>query len=474
MTIQLDWQIQADQQTQHDQEDPATKQKRRRARWRLLVAGLLVAVVVCVGAAALIWRWQQVQTRRESDLRAAVEAEYAAIRLGNQSAFMNLQRSASDPWMEGQRNTFAEYQTLKQNGRFAPDVEVLDLVIDQQRGRVIVQETIDGTPYQQAWFYWKYDTLDAEDTQAGWRHVPPDVTFWGAESTQDNPHSSVTYSELDAFIAEPLAQRMEAWWGGGCALLGCATAPPKLEIIIDPQAGLRLAWEPDTGWRLRVLSPLLAGRVPVAQPVPPALERELATVLAGRLIAYATDSRLVFPAEAPPLLSHDTTWLKYQLRDWLVAQFLGGEAPFVDSLNAASGTSAASLLLPTLADGGQIDVIAPLFGANTLPEVDAARLNQVDWGVFFAWRFALERQRLAANDLDNFFALYELGAFNQVADARAFDANYRASPPETVQQVAFTYRSDGTLAALVDVIDAGGGQSQVTFTWTGDTFIRVN
>jgi hypothetical protein len=476
MGIQLDWKIEAREKSQRDQEDPESRKRRRRARMQLVMAGMLVAVVVCVVAGAILYRLRFVEDRVEDDLLAAVDAELAAIRIGNEDAFMRMQRSDSQPWLEGQRGTFLEYQSLKENERFSPQTKVVDVEIDEERARVIVQEEIDGRPYQQVWFYWHYQAVELGEEQAGWRRVPPDVTFWGDQQTIENANSSVTYYDLDEDIATALAERVESWWGGGCDLLGCESPVGHLELNIDPAAGTRLGWDENSAWRLNMVSPRLSARVPVDGEIPAALEGEVAAVLARRLLEHASGGTADFGAENLLALNFDTDWLKAQLRGWLIAEFRGLPSPFLQTSISVFGDSVPGDLLRALNGPGQINTMAPIFNPSTatLTDVDILLLNQVEWSEFFTWRLELERRRLNDNDYANFYTLYELGNFNQVAEARAFDATYRAMPTETVQAVTLSFRDDGKMTALVDAVDVNQTAFQITFVWNGDTFVRAN
>ena len=476
MGIQLDWKIEAQQKRQRDQEDPERRKGRRRARTQLILAGVMVATIVCVVAGGIFWRLRSVDDRVEDDLMAAVEAEFAAIRIGNEAAFMRMQRSDSQPWLEGQRGSFFEYQSLKENERFSPQTEVVDFDIDEERARVIVQEEIDGTPYQQVWFYWHYQAVELDEEQAGWRRVPPDVTFWGDEGSIENASTTVTYYTLDADIATTLAERVESWWGSSCDLLACANPLGHLTVRIDPAAGARIAWDENEEWTLNIVSPRLNSRVPVNQSLPPTLEGEIANTLSQRLLEHATGGAVDYSQETLQALNYDTDWLKAQLRDWLTARFRGDESPFMESAMAVFGETVPAGMLRSLGGPGQIDTLAPVLNpsATTLTEVDVLLLEQLDWRGFFTWRLELERRRLNENDYNNFYTLYELGNFNEIAEARAFDAAYRAQPTETVTGVTLTFRDDGTMIALLDAMDVNETPFQITFAWNGDTFVRAN
>jgi hypothetical protein len=484
MGIQLDWQIQAEQTQQRDQEDPEMKRRRRRNRFRLLVAAAVVVGLICIGLGVIVWKLQSRQDQVENDLRASVEAEFVAIQLGDQNAFMDIQRSASEVWVESQRKIFQEYQTLKVNGRLSSDFQVVEVDTDGERGRVIIEEKIDGRVFRQAWFYWHYgpiqnDAVGSEDEPseigAGWRRVPADIYFWGDEAQIENDRSTVVYHELDRFIAEPLAEQVESWWASACTWLQCTEETGHLELIIDPQAGIPMAWEPEDGWRLRMLSPLVNGRV--ATDGGSSFQGDVARALAERLIVYASAQRLnFFDKDGSTLPPYDTTWVKYQLRDWLAARFLNAPSPFFDSLITAFGDAAPANIARGLIDGAQINSLGALLNpsAGGLLSLDPAVLGQIDWAPYFEWRLALEHQRLSSDDFNGFYALYESGNLNQAAAIRANDVSYRTVPAPDVTQATFTARADATPVVVLDVVDSAGAASQISFVWTGDTFLRVD
>ncbi|MFP4321566.1 MAG: hypothetical protein ACLFTK_03860 [Anaerolineales bacterium] len=477
MGIQLDWQIEADQTHQRNQEDPSQRRRRRRNRLRLILIALTIALVLAGVGVAIILRLQAVSGRVENDLRAVVNAELVALRIGDETAYMNMHRTTNQPWLERQRAYFQDYQSLKESGRVLPDSEVVTVAIDDQRARVVVQQTVDSIPQQQVWFYWQYeDLVEADDEQGGWRRVPPDVEFWGDEATLENDVSRVIFNELDADLARALAPRLDAWWSDGCAWLGCAAPPPDLEVIIDPRAGIPLAWEPEDGWRLRVLSPYLSGRVPVSQDVPSGIERDLSRAIAERLIAYASEGRIRYAPADENVVNFDMEWVYDALREWLIGQYRQQPAPFMDSIVQTFGPEAVTRIASTPLSSRQIDALGPLLvpGASGLLALDRGALSAIDWTPFFQWRLRLERQRLQNEDLDGFFTLYETGNFNEAANARAFDGAYRTSPPETLTNVAFSTRADGTLVALVEAADLNSNIVQISFVWNGDTFLRVN
>ena len=230
MGVKLDWEIETEGAAYNDLgEHPRDRRQRHANRRRaalsiLLIVGLIVSVVGLV-----LWRLWYVDHTIEQQLRDTVSAEMAALRIGDIAAYLNIQRSESNVWMLGQSDQFWAYQQLKQ----ARDVDltgnVLDLNIDQNRARVLVEEVIDGVHYQHVWFYWRYED--------GWRHVPADVTFWGEARTDEGPGYTLTYFELDVPLASALKPSLDLVWGAGCAWLACATPLPALSVQMVPEVG---------------------------------------------------------------------------------------------------------------------------------------------------------------------------------------------------------------------------------------------
>ncbi|HLY25775.1 MAG TPA: hypothetical protein VKQ72_05505, partial [Aggregatilineales bacterium] len=175
MGIKLDWQVEADTAYQRAGEDPEQRRRRRQLRLRLLffTGGIIVAVCVLVGA---IWyRLYTVDDQLRRELISTVQAEDATLRLGDYAQYIAIQRSADDAWIKEQGERFKRYQDLKTRSNLLIDGVVLNSEIDGQRGRVLIQETLDGKAYHVVWFYYRYPE--------GWRHVPSDYTFWGSTAS---------------------------------------------------------------------------------------------------------------------------------------------------------------------------------------------------------------------------------------------------------------------------------------------------
>ena len=255
MGIRLDWEIEAEQEHQQQRagEDPESRRKRRRARLRffLVLFVLLALIGGAIGAVAL--RLRQADWETEQLLRDSVTAEVALLRVGDQNAFLDLQRSATDDWIQQQQATFARYQALKQAGRVNLTGQILGAVVDGMRGRVEVEEIVDGIPYGRVWFYWHYDD--------GWYHVPPDYTFWGAVQTLSTDNVTVHYHEVDADVAHAVALSVAQWLQFACGALTCST-PPALTIEIMPDPLLQIGWSPADApandWTLQLPSPYIS------------------------------------------------------------------------------------------------------------------------------------------------------------------------------------------------------------------------
>jgi len=87
MGISLDWEIEAERSTvKQAGEDPIARRKRRRGcLWFVIV--LLGLVALIGGAVALVqWRLRAVDSEIEQLLRNTVEAEVAALRVGDLNA----------------------------------------------------------------------------------------------------------------------------------------------------------------------------------------------------------------------------------------------------------------------------------------------------------------------------------------------------------------------------------------------------
>src|SRR5262245_35957409 len=137
MGIRLDWEIEAEQeQVRQAGEDPNTARIRRRARLRVLLVILLVLALFGGVVAGIFWRLRTVDQQVEQSLRNTVDAEVAALRIGDANAFLAVQRSATDDWQLTQQATFDAYQALKVERDLRLTGRVLDAAVDGTRGRI--------------------------------------------------------------------------------------------------------------------------------------------------------------------------------------------------------------------------------------------------------------------------------------------------------------------------------------------------
>lgn len=444
MGVRLDWEVERETVARELGESPADVRWRRANGGRALLATLLIVLLILAVAGGILARLWYVDQELKRQLRETVAAEAAALRVGDLAAFLAIQRSSSDAWMLGQAERFWQYQELKQQADVDVSGKVIDLAVDESRAWVLVEEAINGIPYRQVWFYWRYAD--------GWRHVPRDITFWGMPATISGANFILSYGSLDSPLAEALQPGLERLWGQGCTWLDCPTPLPALTVRIMPDPFVEVSWSPDEADVLRVASPLL-GRARADVPLEPDLARRIGDLLAERVLIQAGAA----PVEDA---SRDAAFLRAALRDWLVGRFLGDGgvlgSSFVESLVAAYGERAAALLAARLTPEADIDILAHIFATplEALP---------VDWREFFQWRLALEPFLLAQGLPDALRGLYDPAARGE---AEALIASYAAGvapPVPTVVRVITGFGSDGGNCAWAVVQDAEGNQAPITF-----------
>ncbi len=477
MGIKLDWQVESEQTHMRATDDPDARRRRRRAqrRFALLIAGLAGSLILI--AALIIWRLQRVDNQLRQDLLDTVEIEVTALRLGDFANFMAIQRSASDTFLIDQSREFDYYQELKRTNRIDLTGRVLNATIDEQRGRVILEEIIDGVPYKVVWFYWHYEDTAATG-QGGWRRVPDDLTFWGNAAHIDTGSVRIDYDTLDEDLARALADRLTKWWALGCAELGCAAPPPLHVEIVAERPGGSVMWSASDPWTLRITSPLV-DRTRADVPLAPELERDIAQQVAGRLVRYAAgDSN---PTPAP---TSDTTWLHEALASWLAGLALSDSSGtgFVNSLIAFYGSGVPRTLLDASGPAATLDDVMTAVSGASLPLMDVDRLNALDWDSFFQWRLDMEYQLLAQADSSGaFLALYDPDNLYAMGEAtsRLEDPAYAAQAVPQVTTITIardaysqTYAYAETIRTLSDgsIVNAG------TVIWraTGGTWKRTS
>ncbi|HML22650.1 MAG TPA: hypothetical protein PKD09_13440 [Aggregatilinea sp.] len=473
MGIKLDWQIESEQTQARAGEDPEARRQRHVARRRLLLLIVGLAAVLIAAGAAIYWRLNQVDSQYRQDLLDTVEVETTALRIGDFAGFMAVQRSASDAFMLDQSRAFEAYQQLKQTHSVDLPGTVVDATIDHLRGRVVVQEIIDGVPYNVAWFYWFYEDKGSTD-QGGWRHVPADLTFWGDEAEITSGAATVTYHTLDAALAAALAPRVGTWWSQGCQLLQCTALPPDLRVDIVAERPAALEWATYDAWTLRITSPLV-DRARADAAIPPDLNTSIAQALARRLVRYAASDSVT----PPPT---DAAWIADELAGWLSWQFTGSAAAstgeFTRSLIAQYGAGAPGTLARTLPSQPTLDAALSAITGQSLAQIPGETLAALDWRGFFQWRLDVEAELLAQVDgsaaLLDLYDLESASAASEVA-RRIEDPTYASRTAPQVQVVNVLRDDSGQTYAYVDAVRAeDGATTQIIWRLANGSWKRSN
>jgi hypothetical protein len=444
MGVKLDWEIEAERATYNNLGERSYDVRQRRANYRrTLLAILIVAGVVLTVVGLFLARLWYVDGTIERQLRDTIAAETAALRIGDFAAYLYVQRSGSDAWMQGQRELFWAYQQAKLEHTIDLTGQVLALEIDEYRARAAIEEIVDGERYQVLWFYWRYED--------GWRHVPMDVTFWGGDATYEGQNVTVHYGRLDEALVEALIPGLERLWNQGCDWLACAAPPGPLTVQVMPDPAVGVSWSPDEAEVLRIASPL-SGRARVDLPLEPALARQIGTLLARRLVDHAR-------SDLNPAPAADAAFLQGALENWLVGRFLGDGGTlgsgFVESLVRVYGEQAVGVLAQNLQSDSSIAILATVFMTplDVLP---------VDWREFFQWRLALEPFLLAQGNQAGVLALYDDLAQNE-AQALFTDPSAATRPVLTVLRVVVGPGTDGGSRAWAVVQYPDGSEGPITF-----------
>jgi hypothetical protein len=457
MGIRLDWEIEAEQaRIQRAGEDPETARKRRTARLRLLLFAVLVIFIFGGIAALIVWRLQAVDEQIAQLLRNTVDAEVTALRIGDENAFLGAQRSASDEWLQEQDQVFDDYQQRKLTQDIQLTGQISDLTVDDMRARVKVQEIIDGVPYTQVWFYWRYDD--------GWRHVPPDYTFWGDVQTFQGQGVSVRYQTVDQDVATVIGDRIQSWLQTVCAALTC-DGLPEISVEIVPDEALAVSWSASNPWSLQVPSPYI-GRARSDMPFDQVLQYDAATLLAERLAASTSPNiQPNFPADA--------SYLRQAAIAWLAARFmqLQSNAYVIESLTQNYGDAAVGRLLQLIQADSDVRILAEAAG---VPSIDQTML---DWRDFLTWRLTTEDTLIRNGDEGHFLNLYDTG--DETVRNLAYQ-RFGTPPsdlPKMVVSVVNDTGPDGTpiLRALVQTGSEGSVvQEEVLFRLVDGVWRRAN
>ncbi len=452
MSVKLDWEIEADREhIPSAGEDPATKRRRRREQLRLVIVVLGAALLIGGAAAAVSLRLKYVDWQIENALRDTIAAEVTALRLGDRAAFLDAQRSADEQWLAAQADYFDQTQTLKQTQEMALTGRVLEVAVDDPRGRARVEEVIGGATYARTWFYWRYAD--------GWRHVPPDYTFWGSPRTEERPGLIVRYRDFDALFAPVLADTAANWWAQGCNLFGCTGLPPvTIEVRADDL--LTAGWSPEDQWTMLVPSPYVRATRADA-PFDPALQLDVARLLAGRLMDAAHGGEVLAKGS-------DAAYLRDAVTNWMVGRWLG----------ANTGTQ----LLNSFANRYG-DALVPLAAAQVEPESTVALLAEVagvplealevDWSDFLQQRLALEDSRIDSGDQEGLLALYDPA--DMAAQGLALARLAAGAPGDSPRVLGVEPAVDAAGTPILRAqVQRGAAVEEYIFRLTGSTWKRVS
>lgn len=388
MGIRLDWEIESERERMQEVgEDPEAARRRRRALRRIILfTAFLIMIGACVVGLVLL-RLQQVDEIFRQNLLDTVENEVAALRVGDRTAYNNIQRSDSEAWIQSQQVLYDDYQTLKQQPNLILSGHALDVEIDGARGRVLVEEILNGVQYARVWFYWRFDD--------GWRHVPPDYTFWGEQRLLESDQMAIRYWAVDEPFAQALASTLPAWLNAGCAALICPTLP-QLVIDILPDETVEMGWLPDEPWHLRVASPFLKP-VRMDQVWQPESRLAMAGLFTEQLVSAATNG-------VGPVYPADAYYLHQVITSWLTKRFSGVEINTysLDSFAGRYGDAAVGRLLAALTPDSGVAAMAEAAGVASVADLE------IDWRDILTWRLTLEQELIAARDDAHFLQLYDL------------------------------------------------------------------
>lgn len=477
MGIRLDWQVESEQSQLRAQEDPDARQRRRVTQRRFILLIIALSSLLCLAVSLVIWRLQQVDEQFRAGLIDTVEAEVAALKVGDLDAFMRIQRSRSSSFLIEQQREFEEYQRLKQSHRIQLTGKVHDVAIDDLTGRVVVEEIIDGVPYKVVWYYWYYKPDDSGEV-SGWRRVPDNYAFWGEARTLRTEHTRLSYQDLDEDLAQALSPRLEDWWTRGCALLSCAQPPPTLQVEIIARPATPIAWDTSDPWTLILPSPLVT-RARADVPLSSDLEQTIREMIAARLTQHAA-------GESALAANGDAAWVVSELQRWLSNRLTAGhttptaDPTFVGQLVAQYGPDAIPALVRSLGADTPLDSLIQAVSGVSLAQMSVEQLNQLDWRGFFQWRVRLERDLLGQPESNqHFLALYDLDRADAASNAnvRLQDPSYAASEAPQVTAIGITRDDNGDTFAVIELVHGGAGdQASETAFWrlANGTWKRVS
>ncbi len=456
MGVRFDWEIEAEKtRVQHSGEGPVFARRRRAARLRFFIFLLIILAIFASIVGFVVLRLQSVERDIEETLRGTVDAEVTALRLGDFASFSAIQRSASPDWLHIQQQIFNQYQDLKMQQGVQLSGEISDIQVDRTRARVNVQEIVNGVPYTRVWFYWHYED--------GWRHVPPDYTFWGELEVQKVQNVTVRYQMVDRVFGQEVAERLSSWLQTACAALSCA-ALPEITVEIIPDEALQVSWVSGGDWHLQVPSPYVR-RARSDMPFDVDGQLAVAEKIAEQLVSQASNNlQPVYPADAIYLHQTIVSWLVGQLVQVNTSSYL------MDSLTANYGAKAVGQLLSALRPDSSIALLAQITGKSL-------EQTALDWRDYLTWRLTVEDDLLKKHDETNYLALYDT---RDVAVRDLAYERFNAQAPASKKSVTSVQTEVGTdasvlLRAIVAVgDDPNVQQSDAVFRLADGVWKRIN
>ncbi len=430
--IRFEWNIESQQIDQSDGKDLQRK-NRRRNTLRFLSLIVLLLAAIGLGAIAVRQRLIDVQNHYAQLLQDTVKAEVAALRIGDLGAWLSFQSAGSEEWRSSQTALFREYEALKSAGAIELTGSIVAVKIDDARARVLVQENINGTPYVRLWFYRR--------DQAGWRHIAPDVSFWGEERQYTGAGIRVNYRAVDETFAQQLGQVAADWRARSCNLINC-DALPILQVDISPNAPEAAAWINENNLHLRLRSPY-ADLARADLPFDGTYRLQVSKLLAERLLAEMSDFRASYPQDAFFLQESGLNWLS----EWLVGVTPDGS--LMHSLAQNYGEQAVVDLLSALNAPADMSILQ-----EALPV--AIETAGLDWRDFIAWRLNAEAELITARAENEWLRLYDTSEENvRLAAYQRFNDNAPLRAQRVVDQAIWT--TDGGVTQLRVTVEYESG-----------------
>ena len=453
--IHLEWNVESQKIDKSDSEDPIAKRARRRRTLRLIMLIGVVLAVLTFGVLVVRQRLLDVQWQLEQILRETVRAETAALRIGDINTFLAVQDNVSEIWRQRQQSVFREYSNIKARHEVDLTGAILDLEIDGQRGRVVVEEIINGVRYAQVWFY--------RNLGDGWRHVSPDSSFWGEERRLETDAISIRYFDLDERFAQATSEVVSGWLRRGCQILRCDSAP-KLTIDVVNDSGQPVSWATESPATLQVLSPS-SGRASIDSPFDQNRQDLVAGALAEHLISLKTDGRQV---EYP----HDAVYLRQSLAAYLVRQFLGADGgdTLVDSLAFLYGDEKVAELVDYLAPAPSMAVLQQIIG-------QPLETSNLDWRDFIKWRLNTEANLIESGAEGDLLSLYDTGDEDVWQTAYQRYRTKTVFRPRAVRDQVIARAPDGSPQLQVTVVKEAGESAEeelVLFNLVDGVWKRAN